>query len=345
MYLFIPLATALVLVAVAAIAVPLLRSRPALAPVVWTAFACIAVVAVGSIGLYAALSGQSGHKSSATDAPATESPQSMVAHLAHRLKAQPNDLDGWLMLGRSYLVLREYQPAVHAYERALRLSGNNTQALLGEAQALILTDQTSLTGRAGDLIERALTYAPNDPHALFFGAMVALHRDKLQLARRRFERVLALNPPENIKHVIQTQIASIDQRLPINRLSATSVADSNATRPGTALIRVRLELAPALVNRAPRTAPLYVFVRDPKLPGPPLAVKRLTSHFPQTVVLRPTDSMVPGRAFTTGERVEVIARIAPSGNPLSQSGDLSGQTPYRVGHDGLAKIDIDHVAR
>ena len=75
----------------------------------------------------------------------------------------------------------------------------------------------------------------------------------------------------------------------------------------------------------------------------PLAAKRLASHFPQTVELTPSDSMVPGRAFGAGQKVQVVARIARSGNPLAGSGDPFGETAYLVGSDGLVNIVIDHL--
>ena len=332
MSLIVLLAVALALSATALLATYGLRRRAALTPIVWVIFACIAIVAFGATLLYASLSSGVARSS----AP-TRSPQSMVETLASQLRTHPNDLGGWIMLGRSYQVLKEYPLAAHAYGQAVRLSPQNTQALLGEAQALMLSRQRSLMGRAGDLIERALAHAPDDPEALFYGAVVALHRGEWRLARRRFTQVLALAPTPTVRHIVKQQLAALDRRL-----AMTSPA---ASPSGSALIRVRLELAPALAHAVPHSAPLYVFVRDPHHPGAPLAVKRLRSDFPQTVVLRPTDAMVAGRVFRTGERVEVIARIAPSGDPLNRRGDLSGQTRYRVGRDGLAEIRIDHVTR
>ena len=123
-------------------------------------------------------------------------------------------------------------------------------------------------------------------------------------------------------------------------VSAPPSADSEA---GTPVIRVKVELAPALRTRAPDAAALYVFVRDPAQGGPPLAVKRLPSHFPQTVELTPADAMIAGHAIRAGQRVEVIARISPSGNPMDESGDLSGHSDYQVGRDGLIDVVVDHV--
>jgi hypothetical protein len=122
------------------------------------------------------------------------------------------------------------------------------------------------------------------------------------------------------------------------RSSATPVSPA-----GAPVIRVEVEMAPALEPRAPRAAPLYVFVRDAAQGGPPLAVKRLSSHFPQTVELTSSDAMIPGHAIAAGERVQVIARISPSGSPLDEAGDLSGEADYRIGRDGLVDVVIDHV--
>lgn len=119
--------------------------------------------------------------------------------------------------------------------------------------------------------------------------------------------------------------------------------ESAVSRVDAPLIRVEVKLAPALQRRAPRAAALYVFVRDPAQGGPPLAVKRLQSRFPQTVELTAADAMIPGRRIAAGERVQVVARISASGNPMDESGDLSGQADYRIGRDDLVDVVIDHV--
>ena len=108
-------------------------------------------------------------------------------------------------------------------------------------------------------------------------------------------------------------------------------------------MRVTVKLAPALGAAVPPSMPLFVIVRDPKQPGPPLAVKRLTSQFPQTVELTTADSMIAGRSFAKDQQVEVVARIARSGSPLGGTGDPVGQVPYHVGRDGLVDVVIDRL--
>ena len=108
-------------------------------------------------------------------------------------------------------------------------------------------------------------------------------------------------------------------------------------------IRVEVTLAPALRMRASPAASLYVFVRDAAQGGPPLAVRRLPSRFPQTVELTSADTMIPGHGIEAGERVQVIARLSPSGEPMDESGDLSGQADYRIGRGGAVDVTIDRV--
>lgn len=347
---FLILAGILLIAGVAVIAVPLLRKLPTqLAPATWTALGAAGVMVIGSAVLYAVFTNWSWRA-----APAADSPQTMVAQLARKLERNPDDMNGWLMLGRSYIVLEQYPLALRSFQRADRLAGGkNADALVGEAESLTMNDEKELDGRAGRLIEQALALDPNSGKALFFGAAAAVRRGELALGKERFQKLLSLNPPEQIRPILEQQIAAIDQRLgakggPVAAAGAAGATPSASTSSAAAdannaAVRVHIDLSPQLSKAAPDAAPLFVFVRDPAQPGPPLAAKRLASRFPQTVELTPADSMVPGRAFSAGQKVQVVARIARSGNPLAGSGDPFGETAYFVGHDGLVNIVIDHL--
>src|ERR1700674_3333619 len=169
---FVLLAAALTVAGVIVVAVPLLRrgaTAGAPGPAPWAAIAATGLLVVGSRVLYVSWSTWPWRT-----VPPGDSPQSMVARLARQLERDPQNLDGWLMLGRSYLALQQYPLALRAFERADRLSdGKNAEALTGEAEALTLNDDTELDGRAARLIERALVVAPESGKALFLGAMVA----------------------------------------------------------------------------------------------------------------------------------------------------------------------------
>jgi cytochrome c-type biogenesis protein CcmH len=349
---FVVLAATLTVVGVALIVVPLVRQRPGgPLPATWAALAAAGVLVVGSAVLYVTWSNWSWR---AQAAAAANSPQSMVARLARRLEREPGKVEDWLMLGRSYTVLQEYALAARAYERADTLSGGKSaEALTGEAEALATSDPSELDGRAGELLERALALDPNSGKALFYGAVAAARRGNLPLARQRFTSLLALNPPDQVRAFLEQQITAIDQRLdtqagegsaaPARAAASTPVTPAAAAQGDAGgSVRVKITLSPALAQSS-GSFPLFVFVRDPAHPGPPLAARRLASEFPQTVELTPKDSMIAGRTFHSGDSVAVVARIARSGTPVGASGDPFGEITYRVGKDGLASLVIDHL--
>jgi cytochrome c-type biogenesis protein CcmH len=350
---FVLVAAILTVAVIALVAVPLLKKQPVeYSPAPWAAMVAAGVLAIGSLLLYLHWTTWSWQ----TKADDDSNPQTMVARLARKLEKEPQDLNGWLMLGRSYTVLQQYQLAERSFRRADTLAGGkNPEAVIGQAEALALSDETELEGRAGRLFERALTLDPNNGKALFFGAASALRRGELPLARERFQKLLAMNPPDNIKPLLQKQIEAIDQQIaggggPAVAGMPGAGGPPRAGAPGAgaaadpnARVRITVMLAPKLAEAASGPSPLFVFVRDPARPGPPLAVKRLDSHFPQTVELTASDSMMPGRAITAGEKVQVVARIARSGNPVGASGDPFGESAYMVGRDGLINITIDRV--
>ena len=98
---------------------------------------------------------------------------------------------------------------------------------------------------------------------------------------------------------------------------------------------VQVEIDPALRERVPAGAPLFVLARPPDEPGPPLAVvRRSAGEVPFEVTLSDSDAMMANRVISGFESVEIVARIALSGGPVAQSGDLYGAaTIERSGAD------------
>ena len=156
---------------------------------------------------------------------------------------------------------------------------------MGEAEALAMTNESELDGRAGRLIEQALALDPNSGKALFFGAAAAVRRGQLALGQERFQKILSMNPPQGIRPILQQQIDGLDRKLGGGRLPmATSTcrrkpsSRSCAPQIPTPRCASTSSSLPHLSQGTPDAAtPLFVFVRDPGQPGPPLAAKRLAA--------------------------------------------------------------------
>ena len=280
------------------------------------------------------------------DAPSiADTPAAMVKRLAKRLENEPEDVAGWLMLGRSYVALEQFPLALRAYQRADRLEGGrNAEALVGMAEAMVLQADGVVDERAGRIFEQALLLAPDSERALFFAGVAAQRRGDAATAIARFQSLLALNPPENIRPILEQQIAVLQAGVGAAGPAASGAPGAKSAQAASgaqARVRVSIAIAPAFASRVTPGATLFVFVRKPGQPGPPLAVKRLPAALPVTVELGPEDSMVPGLAISAGDSVEVSAKISADGSATPRSGDVVGRVAYTVGKDGLKPLLID----
>lgn len=271
-----------------------------------------------------------------------------VAGLEAKLKESPDNLEGWVMLGRSYTAMGRYPRAADAYQQAYDLSkGQNVEAVVGLGEALALTDEASLAGRAGKLFDTALAMAPNHPKALWYGGVAALRAGDLRLGRDRLQMLLAQNPPEEIRGVLARQIQDLDEQIAAagGEQAPAAQASSEAPAAGSRAIQVSVSLSPQLRQQLTGALPLFILARDPSAGGPPLAVQRHSSEsLPLNVTLSESDAMIPSRSIATVPKVVVVARLSRSGAPQQQSGDLYGEAEYEFGKSsGPLTIVIDRV--
>jgi cytochrome c-type biogenesis protein CcmH len=260
----------------------------------------------------------------------------MVAQLAERMASNPNDVDGWNLLGRSYMVLGQYVLAQQAYTEAWnRTPSPDNELKLALGEALILSDRASLSGEAGGLIEDVLNAEPNNQKALWYGGLVAMELGREDAACARWSALLATNPPEDISGVLQRQIGALG--CGAGAASAAAVADGPR-------IELRVSVAPELPMTAvgPQAA-LFVFARAPG-GGPPVAVIRQSVNtVPGSFTLSDANSMLPGRSLADFPELALVARLSASGQPIEQSGDLFAEATYRQGDQGPVELIIDQV--
>jgi cytochrome c-type biogenesis protein CcmH len=122
----------------------------------------------------------------------------MVAQLAARLQTQPNDLEGWLRLGRSYAVLGETDKSVDAFEHAATVKPDDPSIKLQEFQMLTARLQPSdpLPPRAAELLRQVLVIAPDQPEALWYLGVQAARDGNPAEARRDWTKLLSTLPPD-----------------------------------------------------------------------------------------------------------------------------------------------------
>jgi len=247
------------------------------------------------------------------------------------------------MLGRSYMALDRFADAVIAYDHAHQLDGQNAEAALGLGESTSLRAGGEITPEAAQLFEQALVMAPANPKALLYAGFAAASRGDRALARTRWETLKSMHPPAQIEQMLDARIAELGPSVGTNA-SPTGTSTSSGGL-GAAEVTVKINLAPTLKSRLLTEAPLFVFAREPGIPGPPLAAKRLTTAaIGSQVQLSPADSMLPGRVLKSGQQVSITVRVSFSGQPTPSAGDLYGELSYAVGRDGVRELLIDRIA-
>lgn len=312
-------------VAVLIVVVPLYRTQKSLSA---TSIASVVTVTAIAAIIYA----QIGTPTVPTDSAESQSVAAMVASLAARLQENPSDIEGWKMLGRSYLQLKDFSGATTAYQQAVNLeSGQNAQTLADLGEVILLSDPRTLHGRAGELFESALIISPNNPKALFYSGMAAIDRGEPELGAERWEALLATSPPPNIESMLRQRIAEL----------RGEPVEVPAQSPAL-VINVDVALGAAAAAAAAEDATVFIIARDPAQPSPPLAaVRRRVSELPSVVPIGDADAMIPGRVPSGFASIEIVARVSMSGQPIAQPGDWFGQQVVDTSSAEAVQITID----
>jgi len=98
----------------------------------------------------------------------------MVARLAERMQANPDDMQGWLMLARSYKTMGRYEEAAAAYAKAEKVIDDDPELLASYAETIAMASGNGLKGKPTQLILRALKIDPQHPHSLFLAGAAAM---------------------------------------------------------------------------------------------------------------------------------------------------------------------------
>jgi cytochrome c-type biogenesis protein CcmH len=121
----------------------------------------------------------------------------MVAKLADEMKQHPDDLEGWLRLGRSYAVLGQPDDAAAAFAQAEKLKPNDPAVLMAEVQALMAGRSLSeeMTPQVVALLDRIQTIDPDEPAVLWYLGLHAAQQGDFNTARADWEKVKEKMPP------------------------------------------------------------------------------------------------------------------------------------------------------
>ena len=261
-----------------------------------------------------------------------------IQKLAERLRNDPNDVDGWMLLGRSLQTIRQYDKAAEAYGYALKLEADNLDIKALYAESLAEAHQGRLEGKPAELVQEVLSKDPRHKNALWLAGIAAAERgDKKQAVEHWLALKQQLPADSSDTRQIDAYIADMQGQPSVPQPAVASRPAAEGRKPATASKRIQVAVSLAAELKA-KTSPddaLFIFARAAEGPPMPLAVvRKQVRDLPIEVSLDDTMSMMPGMNLSSFERLVLGARISKTGKPTPTPGDLQGLSQPMVAENG-----------
>ncbi|MEY3953198.1 MAG: hypothetical protein RLZZ397_78 [Pseudomonadota bacterium] len=140
--------------------------------------------------------------------------ENMVSNLAAKLEKEPDNIEGWTMLGRSYLQMQRYADAVKVYERIMPAVQTNPDLLVSYAEALAGAGGNSLKGKPTAVLAQALKIDPQHPMGLWLLGTAAAELGEYKRAIVAWEQLKKLLQPGGEDYaLVESAIAEANNRI------------------------------------------------------------------------------------------------------------------------------------
>lgn len=278
------------------------------------------------------------------DQVASEAPMSLdaaIAELRTELKLNPNQPEGWQLLGKTLASEGKSVESSEAFAQAVKLLPDDPNLLVEAAQArLYASSDRKLDSQAIAWVKHALTQQPGHQRATWLLGISQRQNGQPAEAAKTWEPLLSQVDPATAA-TLRKQIddARVEAGLP--PLPANAVEPATRTASANALT-VKVALDPDFASRVRLRgdATVFVIARIPGGPPMPVAVEKHTlQDLPLTLILDDGDSPMPTQKLSALKEVELIARLSASGDPMRQEGDLESK-PVRVTLPAAAPVEL-----
>jgi cytochrome c-type biogenesis protein CcmH len=266
----------------------------------------------------------------------------MVAQLQQRMADNPDDPEGWLILGRTLKTMNRYDEAVTALTNANRLSPGVPPIMVELAEAtLFASGEPQISPEAWEMLESAIAIDPQQQKGLWLLGMANAQKGNEAKAIEIWQSLLdQLDPDSGAAGMVVEQIDMAKTRLeqggpmvaaaelveaaPVEAVPAEAVPMETAAAEFG--IPVNVSVAADLAGTVPGNAILFVFIHPAGGAGMPLAVKRLpASSLPMSLNFSDADLLRPEMSLQNFEQLDVSARISVTGTVMVSTGDYQAE--------------------
>ena len=291
--------------------------------------------------------------------------EAAIAQLAEKMKQDPDNAEGWALLGRAYKSTRRFAEARDALKRAHDLLPDDADLMVEYAETLVLSSSDHrIQGDALTLIDKAIQTNPQNQKGLWLAGIADSQAGKYAEAVKKWKTLLPLLPPgSNVASSVQEQIAQAEAlrdgkplpapstQPPPETSKAAAAAEAGANEAQAAAtsgprILVTVALDPRLKDKVAPGDTLFVFAKAASGPPMPLAIAKLSAaQLPASVTLTDAMSMLPNMNLSAFAQIVIGARISKSGQAIAQSGDLQAlSAPLPNSRSEPVELTIDQAA-
>lgn len=229
----------------------------------------------------------------------------LVERLAERLSEDPTNIDGWLMIGRTYFTMRRPELALESIERAYALAPERPDVALAYAEAIAANNGNSLEGKPAELINQVMAVEPENVSARWLAGMLYYQRGQFTAAATAWQRILGeMDPASEDAGDLREMITEAQTR--------AGAPQPGAAPAGTASAAVEGEASPAPMSTAASTVAEPTAVDPAVQPSAqPLAP---TTTAPPTADLGP-DAVPAAAATSVTAEVNLDQAISAAAGP------------------------------
>lgn len=274
---------------------------------------------------------------------ASEAPMSLdaaIAELRTELELNPNQPEGWQLLGKTLASEGKMAESSEAFAQAVKLLPDDPNLLVEAAQArLYASSERKLDSQAIAWVKHALTQQPGHQRATWLLGISQRQNGQPAAAAKTWEPLLSQVDPATAA-TLRKQIDAARAEAGMSPLPAAT--EPAAPTAGANALTVKVALDPDFASRVRLRGDTTVFViaRIPGGPPMPVAVeKHSLQDLPLSLTLDDGDSPMPTQKLSALKEVELIARLSASGDPMRQEGDLESK-PVRVSLPAAAPVEL-----
>ena len=265
----------------------------------------------------------------------------MVAKLAQKMAQNPGDSEGWIMLARSYKVLKRYPEAVEALRKARALTGEQPEVLLQLADVLAMEKGGTLLGEPAELVAKVLKLDADNGMALWLYGLANAEDSKFNEAIGYWQKLQTHYQPQDADYLeVQKLIDQAREALG----QPAPVAENKAVKNNKG-IHLMVSLDDKFKAAANPEDFVFIYAQPAQGGKTPLAVvKKQVKDLPLEVTLDDSMAMMPTMTISSVANVQVSARVSHTGNAIAQSGEPIGKMPLSTTVDnGVVKLVIGEI--